>query len=124
MAGIGETSVNGTIFYLATEGAAPNGKLENLTQRIKPISIFKGVEGYKFSMKLVDSKVNCCFYVSKDGIVYTWDNILEGFKNGTLTADVSKGLERTNANDLNKFVSEFGPDSGQSTYYRWSGKTV
>ncbi|MGL5066411.1 MAG: hypothetical protein ACRC6T_01100 [Sarcina sp.] len=124
MAGIGEASVNGIPFYVATEGAAPNGKLENLDKTIKPISIFKGIEGYEFSMKLVDSKVNCYFFVSKDGIVYTWDNILEGFKNGTLEANISSGLDRSNPNDLNKFVGEFGPTSGTSTYYRWSGKTA
>lgn len=124
MAGIGEASVNGTPFYVATEGAAPNGKLENLDKTIKPISIFKGIEGYKFSMKLVDSKVNCYFFVSKDGIVYTWDNILEGFKNGTLTANISSGLDRSNPNDLNKFVGEFGPSASTNTYYRWSGKTA
>lgn len=122
MDGIDEASVNGVPFYVATEAAAPNGKLENLDESIKPITIFKGVEGYKFSMRAIDSKVNNYFYVSKDGVVYTWEDVLKGFKDGTLTANISSGLNNTNPEDLNKFVGEFGPNSNTSTYHRWSGK--
>ncbi|MGL4450020.1 MAG: hypothetical protein ACRCTZ_02375 [Sarcina sp.] len=122
MEGISEASVNGAPFYVATEGAAPNGKLENLDKAIKPITIFKGVEGYKFSMRAINSKVNEYFYVSKDGVVYNWENILDGFKNGILVADISSGLNSNNPTDLNKFVGEFGPSSGSNVYKIWNRK--
>ena len=124
MDGISEASVNGTIFYKATEGAAPNGNLINLDKKIMPVEIFKGIDGYKFSMRGVNSKINSYFYVSKSGVVYTWDDILNGFKNGTLTANISEGLDKTNTTDLTSFIGEFGPNSGINMYYKWSGKQV
>ncbi|MGL4990345.1 MAG: hypothetical protein ACRC57_04135 [Sarcina sp.] len=113
MNGIEEASVNGVEFYEADEAAAPNGKLINTNQKIKPIEIFNGVYGYEFEMQKLNSKVENYFYMSQSGNIYTWNDVLNAFKNGTLKVKIA------NSSNANKLASEYGPNGSDEVYNIW-----